>query len=66
MSQPVFECAHALHCYAIHGPHTEDLKGDSTRVQKKARHKKLQQRLGDSPTVVLPLASSIYGRICVW
>ena len=48
--QPVFQRAHALRCCATHGPHAEDLKGDSTHVEKKARRKKLQQRLGDSPS----------------
>ena len=45
--QPVFQCAHALHCCATHGPGVEDLKGDSSRIKKKARHKKLQQNLKD-------------------
>ena len=69
MSQPVFQRAHALRCCATHGPCMEDLKGDSTRVEKEARHKKLQQRLGDSPAaVLLPVSptSSTYGRRCVW
>ena len=47
----------------------EDLKGDSTHVEKKARRKKLQQRFGDLSAVVLtPVspASSTYGRRCVW
>ena len=55
--KPVFQRAHALRCCATHGPRAEDLKGDSTRVEKKARHKKLQQRLGDLPAAVLPPVS---------
>ena len=61
-----------MHCAscAMHGPYAEDLKGDSTRIEEKARHKKLQQRLGDLASyAVLPLVSltlSTYGQRCVW
>ena len=67
--KPVLQHARALRCCATHGPRAEDLKGDSTHVEKKARRKKLQQRLGDLPAAVLPPvspASSTYGRRCVW
>ena len=67
--QPLFQCSHALHCCGTHGPCAEDVKGDSIRIEKKVRCKKLQQRLGDLVATVLLLVwpiSGTYGQRCVW
>ena len=67
--QPIFQCSHALHYCATHGPRVEDVRGEEIRIEKEARHKKFQQRLEDFPRVVLPPISpisSISGLRFVW
>ena len=59
LSQLVLHHAHALCCCATHLPPMKDVKGDCNRVEKEAKHQKLQQTLRDSPATPLPLVSPL-------